>query len=433
MARGRLSCRVARGHSAPMETRQNIRVTQSQRLQLNLGLQASIKLLQADAEGLTRFLEEQAADNPHLLLAPPPQDPADWSPRWERAFSGGGLDPDLAASAGPSLMAHVTAKIAAMGLRGAELQVAAVLADALEPSGWLGCDLDAAAAQAGVAPDVAADVLRRLQGIEPAGLFARSLAECLLLQAVDAGVDDPVLRGVLGHLEVMATGDVARLARVLGAAVDEVQARFRVIRRFDPKPGAQFSALSAPVREPDLIARKRVEGWVVSLNRSSLPAMAVSAGRGDGRGAARAVIRLVESRNATLLRVGADVLRRQEAALERGLSALLPLTMGEVAGALGLHESTVSRVVAGTSIDTPRGTLWLRAMFSARLGGTSRSTAAVRAMLADLVSHETARSPLSDDALVRALSGQGVSIARRTVAKYRDMLGIPPAHRRRRV
>jgi RNA polymerase sigma-54 factor len=330
-------------------------------------------------------------------------------------------------------MAHVTGKIAAMGLRGAELQVAAVLADALEPSGWLGCDLDTAAAQAGVSPDVAGDVLRRLQGIDPAGLFARSLAECLLLQAVEAGVDDPVLRGVLGHLGLMACGDVARLARLLGVPADEVQARFRVIRRFDPKPGAQFSALSAMVREPDLIVRKRVEGWVVSLNRSALPAMAVSVGRGDGRGAARAVIGLVESRNATLLRVGADVLRRQEAALEAGLSALLPLTMGEVAGALGLHESTISRVVAGTSIDTPRGTLWLRAMFSARLGGSARSAAGVRAMLADMVTREPVTAPLSDDALVQALSGQGVTIARRTVAKYRDMLGIPPAHRRRRV
>lgn len=414
-----------------METRQNIRVTQSQRLQLNLGLQASIKLLRADAEGLTRFLEEQAAENPRLLLDAAPQDPSDWSPRWERAFSGGGLDPDLAASAGPSLMAHVTEKIAAMGLRGPALRVAGLLAEALEPSGWLGCGIEDAARQAGVPLALAAEVLARLQGIEPAGLFARSLSECLLLQAVEAGLDDPVLRGVLGHLELMAAGDVARLARLLGVPAEAVQARFRVIRRFDPKPGAQFSTLAAPVREPDLIVRKRVEGWVVSLNRSSLPSMSVSAGRGDGQGAARAVIKLVESRNATLLRVGTDVLRRQEAALETGLPALLPLTMGEVAEALGLHESTVSRVVAGTSIDTPRGTLWLRHLFSTKVG-TSHSATALRAMLADLVRREDTKRPLSDEALVQALSDRGATLARRTVAKYRDTLGIPPAHRRRK-
>ncbi len=417
---------------AAMETRQNIRVTQSQRLQLNLGLQASINVLKADAEGLTRFLEEQAAENPRLVLEVPVQEPADWLPRWERAFANAGLDPDLAASAGPSLMAHVTGQIAAMALHGAELRVAEVLAEALEPSGWLGRDLDAVAAEAGVAVTVAEAVLRRLQAMDPAGLFARTLAECLTLQAVDAGLDDPVLRGVLGHLALLASGDVARLARTLGVTTDQVQAQLRVIRRFDPKPGAQFSALSAPVREPDLIVRKRVEGWVVSLNRSALPSMSVSAERGDGRGAARAVIRLVESRNATLLRVGAEVLRRQEAALDRGLAALAPLTMGEVAQALGLHESTVSRVVAGTSIDTPRGSLWLRHLFSNKVGTAEVSSAAVRARLAEAVGREDVRKPLSDAALARVLSEGGAGIARRTVAKYRETLGIPPAHRRRR-
>lgn len=415
-----------------METRQNIRVTQSQRLQLNLGLQASIKLLKADAEGLTRFLEEQAADNPHLRLDPPRQEPADWLPRWERAFSGGGLEPDLAASAGPSLMAHVTERIAAMDFAGPDRRVAGMLAEALEPSGWLGRSLSSVAAEAQVPVGRVEDVLRRLQGIEPAGLFARSLSECLLLQAIEARVDDAVLRGVLEHLPLMASGDVARLARILGVPAEEIQLRFRVVRGFDPKPGAQFSSLSAPVREPDLIARKRIEGWVVALNRSSLPEMSVSSGRGAGRGGARAVIRLVESRNATLLRVGAEVMRRQEAALETGLAALVPLTMGEVAEVLGLHESTVSRIVAGTSIDTPRGTVWLRNLFSGRVGAAEISAAAVRARLAGVVSSEDAAKPLSDEALARALSDEGVAVARRTVAKYREMLGIPPAHRRRR-
>lgn len=415
-----------------METRQNIRVTQSQRLQLNLGLQASIRVLKADAEGLTRFLEEQAAENPHLRLAAP-SEPADWLPRWESAFTGhgGGMDPDLAASAGPSLMAHVMERIAALGLRGAEARIAELLAEALEPSGWLGRDLSDIAAEAAASVAQVEQVLRRLQGIDPAGLFARSLAECLRLQAVDAGLDDPVLLGVLENLPLMASGDADRLARTLGVSTDEVRDRFRTIRRFDPKPGAQFSVLSAPVREPDLVARKTVEGWSVSLNRSALPALSVSAGRGDGRGAARAIIRLVESRNATLLRIAAEILRRQEAALDHGLAALLPLSMTELAASMGLHESTVSRVVAGTSVDTPRGTLWLRSLFSVRIGTGSLSAAAVRAKLADLIAGEDRRKPLSDERLAALLSGTGTPIARRTVAKYREMLGIPPAHRRR--
>ncbi len=415
-----------------METRQNIRVTQSQRLQLNLGLQAAIRLLRADAEGLTRFLEEQAAENPHLRLSPAAPEPGDWLPRWERAFAGAGLDPDLAASAGPSLMAHVTDRIAVMGLTGAELRAAQALAEALEPSGWLGRDLAAIAAEARVPAGLAEAVLRRLQGIEPAGLFARSLAECLLLQAIEAGQDDPVLRGVLGNLPLLATGDLARLARILGVPVAAVEVRLRLIRRFDPKPGAQFSALSAPLREPDLVARKRAHGWEVMLNRSALPALSVSAGRGEGRGAARALLRLVESRNNTLLRVGAEVLRRQEAALDLGLSALVPLTMAEVGQALGLHQATVSRVVAGTAVDTPRGTLWLRHLFSGRAGQADKSAAAIRALLGDLVRREPPEAPLSDEALALHLAGAGAPVARRTVAKYREALGIPPAHRRRR-
>jgi RNA polymerase sigma-54 factor len=413
-----------------METRQNIRVTQSQRLQLNLGLQASIRVLKADAEGLTRFLEEQAAENPHLILSAPPE--SDWLPRWEQAFAGGkGLDPDLSASAGPSLIAHVLDKIEALGLRGAERRIAEMLAEALEPSGWLGRDLGTIAAEAGTPVAQVAQVLGRLQRIEPAGLFARSLSECLLLQAIEVGEDDPVLRGILENLPLMAAGDVAKLARVLGVDPESVRGRFRIIRRFDPKPGAQFSVLSAPVREPDLVARKQVEGWVITLNRSSLPAVSVSAGRGDGRGAARAVIRLVESRNATLLRIGAEILRRQGTALDNGLAALVPLSMTELAASLGLHESTVSRAVAGTSVDTPRGTLWLRNLFSGRIGSGTVSAAAIRARLADLVASEDRRSPHSDEALASALSGEGAAIARRTVAKYREMLGIPPAHRRR--
>lgn len=415
-----------------MEARQNIRITQSQRLQLNLGLQTSIRVLKADSEGLTRFLEEQAAENPHLRLAAPPE-PTEWLPRWESAFSaqGGGMDPDLAASAGPSLMAHVVDRIAALGLRGAEVRIAELLAEALEPSGWLGRDLASVAGEAAVPVAQVEQVLHRLQRIDPAGLFARSLAECLLLQAVDAGEIDPLLRGVLDHLPLMAAGEVDRLARTLGATPDEIRDRFRIIRRFDPKPGAQFSALSAPVREPDLVARKTVEGWNVSLNRSALPALSVSAGRGEGRGAARAVIRLIENRNATLLRIAGEILRRQEAALDHGLAALLPLSMTELAASMGFHESTVSRVVAGASVDTPRGTLWLRDLFSVRIGTGSLSAAAMRAKLADLITAEDSRQPLSDGTLADRLSQTGSPIARRTIAKYREMLGIPPAHRRR--
>jgi RNA polymerase sigma-54 factor len=418
-----------------MKSRQRITVTTSQRLQLTLGLQASIRVLKADAAGLTQYLAEQAAENPALQLAPPPK--GDWLPRWDAMFrTGAAAGMVEAEAAAPSLMAHVEAAIASMGLSRREGRIALLLAEGLEPSGWLGANLSAVAAEAGCSLAEVDAVLARVQRMEPAGLFARSLAECLRLQALAEGDVDEVLLAVIGRLDLVAQNDVARLARSIGVPEPRIRQAIDAIRQMDPKPGAGFDTLAAPVREPDLITRKGDEGWTVELNRSSLPTVSVSAGRGAGQGAARAVLRLVEARNATLLRVGQEILRRQEAALERGAVALVPMTMDDVASAVGLHESTVSRVVAGTSVDTPRGTIWLRQLFSARMGGEDApglSAAGVRARLGALVAREDKARPLSDAALADLLSAEGAEIARRTVAKYREALGIGAAHRRRRV
>jgi len=195
------------------------------------------------------------------------------------------------------------------------------------------------------------------------------------------------------------------------------------------------------LREPDLVATRGAGGWQVALNRSALPAVALRAptrpippAARAAWAAAQALKRMVDSRNATLLRVAQEILRRQEQALDRGLTALVPLTMAEVAQAVGLHESTVSRIVAGTGVDTPLGTWWLRAMFSPHLGpeGGGVAAAALRATLAGLVAGEDPRVPLSDQDLVTALAAKGMPVARRTIAKYRALLQIPPAHRRRR-
>lgn len=415
-----------------MDQGARIKVSQRQRLQLNLQLQASIRVLRADAAGLTRYLEEQAAENPALVLERHLPTVQDWLPRWSGLIPQAGPGVEGAASHAPSLIAHVLAAVDRITPQGRPRRIAFALAEALEPSGWLGTAPDRIALRLGVPlPEVEA-VLGLLQGIEPAGLFARDLRDCLRLQAEDAGLADPLMRLVIEHLDLLAAGEIARLARMGKTTEEEVLVRFRAIRGFNPKPGASFAAPAAPVREPDLLLRRVAEGWVVELNRSALPAISVAAGRGRGRGAARGVQRLVESRNATLLRVGQEILRRQTDALDRGLTALAPMTMGDVAEALELHESTVSRVVSGTSVDTPRGTWWLRHLFGAALGeGPGQSGAALKARIAELVAAEDAARPLSDQALVEVLAQGGVTIARRTVAKYREAMDIPPAHRRR--
>ncbi len=217
-------------------------------------------------------------------------------------------------------------------------------------------------------------------------------------------------------------------------------ARLRLLRTFDPKPGAQFDPGAAPVREPDLIATKGEAGWEVSLNRSAMPTVQIR--KPDKRPTtpaaraawtqAQAVGRMIENRNATLLRVAREILARQEAALDEGPSALVALTMTEVAEALGIHESTVSRVVAGTCVDTPRGTWWLRRMFSGRLAEGGPSAAAIRAAIA-----RPRRAGRSGRAFVRRRSGRGAggrghaagAPHRRQISRDAEH---PPGHRRRR-
>lgn len=412
-----------------------IKVTQSQRLQLNTSLQASIRLLRADASGLTRYLEEQAAENPAIRLQMVPPTPGEWLPRWQGAWSAGhGEDAtSRIASAAPSLVSHVVAEITRLDLSEPDRRIALALVEALEPSGWLGASLSSIAASAKVAVPVVEAVLDRVQRIDPPGLFARNLRECLFLQARDEGFADDVLATVLAHLDLLAKGDLTRIARLGGITEAQVDACFRRIRRLDPKPGARFAAHAAPAREPDLLVQRGANGWEISLNRSALPTIIVAAGRGPGRAAARTLARLVDSRNATLFRVGQEILQRQVAALERGLIALAPMTMADVAQALDLHESTISRIVAGVAIDTPLGTWWLRSLFGGARGGdgTNLSVAALRARLAQAVAEEDPEHPLSDAALAALLAKEGAEVARRTVADYRKVLGIPPAHRRR--
>lgn len=412
-----------------MKSRTRITIQQTQRLTLTTTLATSMKILRADAEGLSRYLDEQAAENPSLLVSRPVA--TDWSPRWKSALGQTGEVPEPAAAA-PSLVSHAMALVDRLRLPGRSAKVAEALVGALEPSGWLGRPLLAIAQATGARLADVEAVLARLQAeAEPTGLFARSLAECLRLQASEQGDLDPAMVAVLDRLDLVGRGEIDRLARDAALDAETVRARISTLRGYDPKPGARFQPLSAPVREPDLIAERGPQGWTLALNRSALPALSLAEGKGKGRAAAKDVIRLVENRNATLLSVGQEILTRQEGALNEGSGALVPMTMADVAAAVGLHESTISRVVAGTAVDTPQGTWWLRALFTGAVREGGPSAGALRDRLARLVAAEDPAAPLSDEALAQALAAGGAAIARRTVAKYRAALKLPPAHRRR--
>lgn len=411
-----------------MKDRARITVKQTQRLALNHSLHASIRVLGADAAGIALYLEELAAQTPELRVAPPPDHRAgEWLPRWREAFR----PPELpeAAAPGPSLLAHVMERAPRLTRNRHESDIALALAEALEPSGWLGRPLSLIAAECHAQESEVEAVLVRLQRIDPPGLFARNLSECLRIQAMDAGLMDLPLAMMLDNLDLVARGNFARLARLADTEVEGIRARLRLIRSFDPKPGARFAPFSASqIREPDLIVQRHTTGWRVSLNRSSLPSVSVD-GQGPGASTARAAIEMIERRNSTLLAVAQEILRRQSRALDHGRTELAPMTMAEVATSLGIHESTVSRVVAGASADTPQGTLWLRALFSPGVAGMSG--AALRERLSQMIAREDPSHPLSDQELAERLAPDG-ALARRTVAKYRAELAIPTAANRRR-
>lgn len=421
--------------------RPSTRLMINQKLALNGALTTSIRVLRFDASGLTKYLEEQAAVNPHLVVEPAPVDATLWLPRWTTAFAVQGFgqagSPDIGAmlqAPAMGLIAHVSAEIGRV-VAPADRALAFALMQGLEPTGWLGRPLPAIATEAGVPTAEAERVLLLLQSIEPTGIFARSLAECLQLQAIEAECFDDTMSCILEHLDLLAAGEIGRLAKMCSVDESAIMARLRAIRSFDPKPGTRFGQDAAPIREPDLAVTRGAEGWVIRLNNSSLPDVQVVAPTDDGHDAAaltaaREVQRMVHNRNQTLLRIAKEILLRQENVLSQGLEAMQPMTMQDVAVAVGLNVSTVSRAIAGVSVDAPRGTVWLRAMFTESLGGVAAG--ALRAKLLRLVRDEDRDSPLGDQALAEALSTHGAVVARRTVAKYRNMLDIPPAHRRKR-
>ncbi len=227
-----------------MPTKQRIEVTTTQRLHLSMALQSSLRLLKADAAGLTRYLEEQATENPALQVGPPPT--GDWLPRWDSMFRSADPPPDRAESAPPSLIAHVSDWISRQRLSPNDTRIALALTESLEPSGWLGQSLPRIAADVALPLPQVETVLARLQQIEPAGLFARSLAECLRLQALSDPPVNPVLLGVIDNLDLVATNDTARLARKLDTTEPAIVQAIRTLRSMNPKPGAQFDHLVRP-------------------------------------------------------------------------------------------------------------------------------------------------------------------------------------------
>jgi RNA polymerase sigma-54 factor len=327
--------------------------------------------------------------------------------------------------------------------------------DAINDDGYLVDDLEVI--RSTLAPDVIASieeieaVLRRVQKFDPVGVAARSVSECVLLQLDQIDPSTPGLATArtiaTEHLELVAEHQFTLLKRLLKVSEQELDEALVCVRSCHPRPGASIHAPAAEYVVPDVFVRRSDGSWVVELNSSIAPQLRVnqvyasSLGRGDEYDVlrtqlqeARWLIRSLEIRNETLLKVALTIVQRQTEFLDKGEEYMRPMVLRDVAEAIEMHESTVSRVTTGKYMHTPRGVFEFRYFFSSHLASDDgeQSSTAVRAKIRKLVSGEDPEKPLSDNQIAKLLSEEGIKVARRTIAKYREALNIPSSSDRKR-
>lgn len=458
-----------------MALRQKLQARQTQSLKLTPQLQQSIKLLGLGRDALAALIEEELESNP--LLRRGETAPAPLPPPLPGAPGGPGRAPRLnwpaasARSASTSPPAAVTEGLedtvtdvlslqdhlllqAQLELRDAEARrIALLLIDSLDEAGYLAVPLSDLAAQLDLSVQAVEAVLARVQAFDPAGVFARDLAECLRLQLREEEALSAPMESLLENLDLLAAGEHRRLCRLCGIDQDALDALLARLRRLDPKPGARFLSQTVETVVPELILHRAANGaWRVELNEEALPRLLIDHGyRQEIAGTLRRredkaylaeqarsaswLLRALQQRADTLLKIGQAIAARQEAFFDRGAAALRPLVLRELAGDAELHESTVSRALSGTYMETPGGVYALRYFLGPAVPGTNPGTAfaaeAVRHRLRALIAEEDAGAPLSDAALAEALRAEGIAAARRTVAKYRRTMGFPGAAARR--
>jgi RNA polymerase sigma-54 factor len=332
--------------------------------------------------------------------------------------------------------------------------IGANIIDLVDESGYLKGDLSALAEQLGVDEAGIEEVLILLQRFDPPGIFARSLKECLELQLRDKNRLDPAMQCLLDHLDLLAGARFDELQKKCGVDKDDLKQMIAEIKELNPKPGSGFSHEISQAVEPDLFVRRLPDGnWHIELNMNNFPKIMVNKRYykkitaetrnvkdkdylSEQFGSASWLVRALEQRAQTMMKVGGELVKQQDAFFRLGVRYLKPMTLKDIAAATGYHESTISRVTSGKFLVCPRGTFELKYFFTSALaraqgGGDDVSSASVKSHIQELIDKET--KVLSDDDIVDVLKERNINVARRTVAKYREALGIPSSPKRKRL
>ena len=464
----------------------------SQHLALTPQLQQSIRLLQLSTLELEQELEKYLLENPLLEreeeeYAPPQLAPgtdasessSQEKPEPEAAESASSADEEswlgeessYSTSSGTfddddsdfqdvqaattSLREHLSWQLGLMSIPERDNTLVQCLIDALDDDGYLTQSLEELAetlpVELEIEPDELQIALRRLQHFDPTGVGARNAQECLALQLLALPEDATqilALRIVRKHLELLAGRDFAKLKKLIDCDDDQLRDAQFLIRSLNPRPGAQYAALDARYITPDVVVRKIRGQWTVNINSDAFPrlrinsmyAQILSRQRGSGLAGqlqeARWLIKNVQQRFDTILRVAQSIVDRQRQFFDHGEVAMRPLVLREIADTLGLHESTVSRVTTQKYMATPRGIFELKYFFGSHVAteaGGACSATAIRALIKQLVGAEDPKKPLSDSQISEVLGQQGIVVARRTIAKYRESLNIAPVKLRKSI
>ena len=401
-------------------------------------------------------------ENVYPDISPMDVDPslgaAGWSNVRQHMNGSGALSDDANleayAASGMSLKEHLAEQLNVAIQDPAERLIGHYLLDMVDEAGYLSADMPALAEKLGCTEELIERVLAVLQTFDPPGVCARGLAECLALQLKDRNRYDPQIAALLENLQLLASHDLPRLRKAVGCDMDELTEMIAEIKQLSPKPGLMFGAVEMQPVIPDVSVRAASDGsWIVELNSDTLPRVLINrtyytrVTKGVARPqdkeyivdclqTANWLVKSLDQRARTILRVSEEIIRQQDAFLTLGVRYLRPLNLKTVADAIKMHESTVSRVTSNKYMATPRGIFELKYFFTSSIAsasnGEAHSSESVRHRIRELIDLEAPQAVLSDDTIVERLQGQGIEIARRTVAKYREAMRIPSSVQRRR-
>lgn len=484
-----------------MALSQKLQQTQGQHLTMTPQLQQSLKILQLSGVELESYLQQELESNPLLDDAPAefsdapddqaeetpesnePKNPYDleqdvvWQDRLEEAPQRelyGSTVPHEITSHGavqdahaydwlmeqvtenkPSLRKHLMEQIVVELHDETEQRIALHLVDGLESSGYYTKDCGEVAKKLGCSEALLQTVLQKLKTLEPAGVFARNLQECLTLQLQDRGEWNKEMQAIVEHLELLAEGNIAGLQKRSGCSEAEVLALCKKIRMLNPKPGESYITENTAFARADVVLHQFEDGgWRVELNDEALPKvlvnnryyMEIKKKTGDAEEkkflteryqSANWLVRALNQRAETILKVATEIVKQQQAFFEKGIYYLRPITFQEIAKALDIHESTVGRAVNHKYMLTSRGVFELRYFFSSTIhnavGSADYSSKTIQHMIRELVEQEAFKKPLSDDKIANLLQAKGIEVARRTVTKYREGMNIPSSVERKRL